>query len=195
MDPDPLKPAWQAQPRPAIDPERLLAERRQQRPQVAVRQAVEEDVGRPPVPAAEGRALAGLEPGVEPRVRRPAVAAARPRDPKQELDAVALLPGLGIWRHAIATSNPEAQKFFDQGFNLLYGFNRYEALRSFRKAAELAPADDLAQQAPGHFHGGCRRHGAEGLGRRARRLALHALVPADDRHHGREARQLLQPDR
>src|SRR4051794_7852455 len=52
---------------------------------------------------------------------------------------VALLPGLGTWRHPIATRNPEAQKFFDQGLNLLYGFNRYEALRSFRKAAELDP--------------------------------------------------------
>ena len=33
-----------------------------------------------------------------------------------------------------------------------------------------------------------RGHGAEGLGGRARRHALHALVPAADRHHGREAR-------
>ena len=32
------------------------------------------------------------------------------------------------------------------------------------------------------------RQRAEGLGRRARRHALHALVPADDRHHRREAR-------
>jgi hypothetical protein len=53
---------------------------------------------------------------------------------------VALLPGLGTWTHPIATRNPEAQKFFDQGLNLLYGFNRYEALRSFRKAAELDPS-------------------------------------------------------
>jgi hypothetical protein len=52
---------------------------------------------------------------------------------------VALLSGLGTWRHPIATGNPEAQKFFDQGLTLLYGFNRYEALRSFRKAAELDP--------------------------------------------------------
>jgi tetratricopeptide (TPR) repeat protein len=52
---------------------------------------------------------------------------------------VALLAGLGIWSHPIATSNPEAQKFFDQGLALLYGFNRYEALRSFRKAADLDP--------------------------------------------------------
>src|SRR5712691_11186605 len=50
---------------------------------------------------------------------------------------VALYKGLGAWRHSIATKNPEAQKFFDQGLALLYGFNRYEALRSFRKAAEL----------------------------------------------------------
>jgi tetratricopeptide (TPR) repeat protein len=52
---------------------------------------------------------------------------------------VALLPGMGTWRHPIATHSPEAQKFFDQGLALLYGFNRYEALRSFRKASELDP--------------------------------------------------------
>jgi tetratricopeptide (TPR) repeat protein len=52
---------------------------------------------------------------------------------------VALLQGMGIWRHPIATRSPEAQKFFDQGLALLYGFNRYEALRSFRKASELDP--------------------------------------------------------
>ena len=52
---------------------------------------------------------------------------------------VTLLPGLGGWRHRINTSNPEAQKYFDQGLALLYGFNRYEALRSFRKASELDP--------------------------------------------------------
>lgn len=52
---------------------------------------------------------------------------------------VALLGGLGIYSRTISQSTPEAQKYFDQGLNLLYGFNRYEALRSFRKAAELAP--------------------------------------------------------
>jgi tetratricopeptide (TPR) repeat protein len=50
-----------------------------------------------------------------------------------------LLSGTGIWKHPIATSSPEAQKFFDQGLNEMYGFNRYEALRSFKKAAELDP--------------------------------------------------------
>jgi len=56
---------------------------------------------------------------------------------------VALYEGMGNWRHPIATRNAEAQKFFDQGLALLYGFNRYEALRSFRKAAELDPGNYL----------------------------------------------------
>ena len=50
---------------------------------------------------------------------------------------VVLYKGLGTWRHPIATKNAEAQRFFDQGLALLYGFNRYEALRSFKKASEL----------------------------------------------------------
>jgi len=58
---------------------------------------------------------------------------------------VALYKGLGAWTHPITTTNPEAQKFFDQGLNLLYGFNRYESLRSFRKAAELDPKSVMAR--------------------------------------------------
>src|SRR5437764_12110460 len=50
---------------------------------------------------------------------------------------VVLYKGLGTWRHPIATKSAEAQRFFDQGLALLYGFNRYEALRSFKRASEL----------------------------------------------------------
>ena len=57
---------------------------------------------------------------------------------------VTLLKGLGAWHHPIATRNAEAQRFFDQGLTLLYGFNRYEALRSFTKATELDPAAAMA---------------------------------------------------
>jgi tetratricopeptide (TPR) repeat protein len=57
---------------------------------------------------------------------------------------VALYQGLGNWRHPIRTRNAEAQKFFNQGLNLLYGFNRHEAMRSFRKAAELDPDAAMA---------------------------------------------------
>lgn len=52
---------------------------------------------------------------------------------------VALLSRLGNYSHRISTSQPQAQQFFDQGLRLLYGFNRYEALRSFRQAAALDP--------------------------------------------------------
>jgi tetratricopeptide (TPR) repeat protein len=50
-----------------------------------------------------------------------------------------LLAGMGSLHHPIATSNPEAQKFFDQGLTLIYAFNHDEAVRSFRRAAELDP--------------------------------------------------------
>jgi tetratricopeptide (TPR) repeat protein len=51
-----------------------------------------------------------------------------------ELDAK-----LGGYQHPITTRNPEAQKFFDQGLTLLYGFNHDEAARYFRRAVELDP--------------------------------------------------------
>ena len=57
---------------------------------------------------------------------------------------VALYKGLGSWRHLISTLNPEAQRFFDQGLTLVYSFNRYEALRSFRRASELDPSAVMA---------------------------------------------------
>src|SRR5262245_35504187 len=50
-----------------------------------------------------------------------------------------LHPELGKYHHPITAKNPEAQKFFDQGLTLLYGFNHDEAARYFRRAAELDP--------------------------------------------------------
>ena len=73
-----------------------------------------------------------------------AFAAAQPHAVPVSEKPVALYKGLGAWKHPIATANPEAQRFFDQGLALLYGFNRYEALRSFRKAAELDPQAAMA---------------------------------------------------
>jgi len=49
----------------------------------------------------------------------------------------ALMPGLGEVHHPVSTTNPEAQRFFDQGLALVYGFNHDEAVRSFKRAAEL----------------------------------------------------------
>jgi tetratricopeptide (TPR) repeat protein len=54
--------------------------------------------------------------------------------------APALLPGLGTWRHPVATRVPRAQRFFDQGLRLAYAFNHDEAARAFAEAARLDPA-------------------------------------------------------
>jgi tetratricopeptide (TPR) repeat protein len=50
-----------------------------------------------------------------------------------------LFEGLGAHRHPISTKNPQTQKYFDQGVNLLFGFNHAEAIRSFLEAARLDP--------------------------------------------------------
>jgi tetratricopeptide (TPR) repeat protein len=50
-----------------------------------------------------------------------------------------LIPGLSNLHHPVSTQNAEAQKFFDQGLALIYGFNHEEARRSFERAAQLDP--------------------------------------------------------
>lgn len=49
-----------------------------------------------------------------------------------------LFTDLGSWTHPV-TASPEAQKYFDQGLRLYYGFNHAEAIRAFREAARLDP--------------------------------------------------------
>ena len=44
---------------------------------------------------------------------------------------------LGRHHHPISTQNKEAQRYFDQGLNLTYGFNHAEAVRAFQAAANL----------------------------------------------------------
>jgi len=53
------------------------------------------------------------------------------------------MTAVGRQHHPIATSNSEAQDYFDQGITLLYGFNHEEAARSFQRAAELDPASPM----------------------------------------------------
>lgn len=50
-----------------------------------------------------------------------------------------LMSGLGESHHAVSTENVEAQKFFNQGLSLIYGFNHEEAARAFKRAIELDP--------------------------------------------------------
>ena len=53
--------------------------------------------------------------------------------------AIKLMPGVGNVHHHVSTTNAQAQAFFDQGMDFIYGFNHVEAEKSFRRAAELDP--------------------------------------------------------
>lgn len=54
-----------------------------------------------------------------------------------------LLEGLGSHTHPISTKSEMAQKFFDQGLALVFGFNHDEAARLFMRAAELDPRSPM----------------------------------------------------
>src|SRR5262245_36647647 len=55
-----------------------------------------------------------------------------------------LFDNLGSHHHSVATSSELAQKYFDQGLRLIYGFNHDEAERSFREAARIDPSCAMA---------------------------------------------------
>ncbi|GAB3542746.1 hypothetical protein GCM10027343_15190 [Noviherbaspirillum agri] len=50
-----------------------------------------------------------------------------------------LMAELGTHSYRITTRNPLAQRFFDQGLRLAYGFNHAESARAFRMAQKLDP--------------------------------------------------------
>ncbi|MGE0449342.1 MAG: hypothetical protein AB7Q29_07145 [Vicinamibacterales bacterium] len=78
-----------------------------------------------------------------------ALAAAQPSpqmghaDHDDEAAPAVLIPGIRGVSFQIATRREEAQKFFNQGLALVYAFNHEEAVRSFRKAAEIDPASPM----------------------------------------------------
>ena len=47
--------------------------------------------------------------------------------------------GLGTFTRKISSPNAEAQAYFDQGFQLMYSFGKFEAIRSFREAWKRDP--------------------------------------------------------
>lgn len=53
-----------------------------------------------------------------------------------------LYAGFGGYHREVSTDSADAQQWFDQGLQLLYGFNHDEAIRSFQHAAKIDP--DLA---------------------------------------------------
>ena len=57
----------------------------------------------------------------------------------QAATTVPLFDNLGRHHMAISTRVPAAQRYFDQGMRLVYGFNHAEAIRAFDEAARLDP--------------------------------------------------------
>jgi tetratricopeptide (TPR) repeat protein len=55
------------------------------------------------------------------------------------METVPLLDNLGTHHYPVSTSVPAAQRYFDQGLILAFGFNHSEAARSFREAYRLDP--------------------------------------------------------
>ncbi len=69
-------------------------------------------------------------------------ACGRPAETDAELTARAEAPlfkGMGDYHRVIDTDDPGAQRYFDQGMMLAFGFNHAEAIRSFRAAQKLDP--------------------------------------------------------
>jgi hypothetical protein len=44
----------------------------------------------------------------------------------------------------VTQASPEAQRWFDQGLNVVYAFNHDEAIRAFTLAASLSPGCAMA---------------------------------------------------
>jgi len=82
----------------------------------------------------------GCATGPAPETAAP-TSASSPQTARSPIDGrqAPLLEGLGDHRHPVATRSPLAQRYFDQGLILAYGFNHAEAARSFREAARLDP--------------------------------------------------------
>ena len=63
--------------------------------------------------------------------------------PASDVRPATLLAGIQGVHFPISTRRDEAQKFFDQGLALVYASNQDEALRSFRRAAEIDPSSPM----------------------------------------------------
>lgn len=61
--------------------------------------------------------------------------------------------GYAGYARTVTTDSAEAQQWFNQGIQLLYGFNHDEAIRSFHKAAEIDPECAMAWWGVAYAHG------------------------------------------
>ena len=75
----------------------------------------------------------------------------KPRD--QPAQSSQIYPGLTGYTRKVTCASAQAQTWFDQGIQLLYGFNQDEAIRSFEKAAEIDPSCAMAWWGSAYAHG------------------------------------------
>jgi tetratricopeptide (TPR) repeat protein len=66
------------------------------------------------------------------------------QEPAAAATSACTAPGFGNVHHAVKTSSPEAQKLFDRGMALDYGFNHNQARRCFERASEVDPKMAMA---------------------------------------------------
>jgi hypothetical protein len=66
-----------------------------------------------------------------------------PAPPAAPAPRTTLLGNLGSYHRDIKTSSADAQKFFDEGLTLLYGFNHEESFKSFEIASTKDPASPM----------------------------------------------------
>jgi tetratricopeptide (TPR) repeat protein len=71
--------------------------------------------------------------------------AATARSAAPATGTVPLFDGLGGFTRKVTTASAQAQRYFDQGLAFMYAFNHDEAIRAFRRAAELDPKCAMAQ--------------------------------------------------
>ena len=64
----------------------------------------------------------------------------RRRDHLRARSAAAAARGPRPAQHPITTQSPLAQRYFDQGLNLCFGFNHEAAIRAFEEALEIDPS-------------------------------------------------------
>jgi tetratricopeptide (TPR) repeat protein len=58
--------------------------------------------------------------------------------------ALELRDDLNVYHRSVTTTSPEAQRWFDQGLVLYFGFNHDAAIASFKRAAEFDPSCAMA---------------------------------------------------
>ena len=70
-----------------------------------------------------------------------------------EIQTVPLYEGMGTVNFTVSTGSPQAQRYFNQGLALAYGFNHAGAIASFREAQRLDPRCAMCWWGEAFAHG------------------------------------------